>query len=74
MLRVARPGSKLIVCDETEEVVTGTYQRIPFVKRFFQKRTAPVAAPAILLPESIKDIRIRTVNHGKIYCLTFRKP
>jgi len=53
MFRVARAGSKLIVSDETEEVVTGVYQRVPFVKNFFQKRTAPVVSPTDLLPAAV---------------------
>ncbi|HVJ04356.1 MAG TPA: class I SAM-dependent methyltransferase [Candidatus Saccharimonadales bacterium] len=73
MIRVARPDSKIIVSDETEEVVAGAYQRIPFIKRFFQKRTEPVVSPVGLLPPGTKDIHFRTVNHGKLYCLTFRK-
>jgi ubiquinone/menaquinone biosynthesis C-methylase UbiE len=73
MIRVARPGSKIIVSDETEEVVAGVYQRIPFIKRFFQKRTEPVASPVGLLPPDVRDLHFRTVNHGRLYCLTFRK-
>jgi ubiquinone/menaquinone biosynthesis C-methylase UbiE len=74
MLRVARPGTRLVVSDETEETVTGIYERIPFVKRFYQQRGAPVASPAILLPEGTADIHIHTVNRGRLYSLTFRKP
>jgi ubiquinone/menaquinone biosynthesis C-methylase UbiE len=73
MLRVARPGSKLIVSDETEQVVTGIYQRIPFLNRFYRNRTALVTSPTDLLPEGANDIQCRTVNRGKLYCLTFRK-
>jgi ubiquinone/menaquinone biosynthesis C-methylase UbiE len=72
MLRVARPGSKLLVSDETEQVVAGIYQRIPFINRFFRNRTAPVASPASLLPPGANDVQFRLVNHGKLYCLTFR--
>jgi ubiquinone/menaquinone biosynthesis C-methylase UbiE len=74
MLRVARPGTKLVVSDETEEVVAGIYQRIPFVKRFFQQRTSPVVSPAGLLPEATANVSFRTVTHGRLYSLTFRKP
>jgi len=74
MLRVARPGSKLIVSDETQRVVTGIYRRIPYIKGFFQKRTTPVSSPTDLLPPNTTDVQVRTVNHDKLYCLTFRKP
>lgn len=73
MFRVARPGSKLIVSDETEEVVSGVYQRVPFIKHFFQKRTSPVVSPTDLLPAAAREVRLSTVNREKLYCLTFRK-
>jgi hypothetical protein len=73
MFRVARPGSKIIVSDETEMVVAGTYRRIPFVNRFFRERTAPVISPTDLLPAAAQGISLSTVNRGKLYCLTFRK-
>ena len=73
MFRVARQGSKIIVSDETEMVVAGTYRRIPFVNRFFRERTAPVISPTDLLPAAAQGISLSTVNRGKLYCLTFRK-
>jgi ubiquinone/menaquinone biosynthesis C-methylase UbiE len=73
MLRVARPATKIIVSDESDEVVTGLYQRIPFVNRFYRRPTAPVSSPAELLPQGTLDIQFRIVNRGKLYCLTFRK-
>jgi ubiquinone/menaquinone biosynthesis C-methylase UbiE len=73
MLRVARPGTKLIVSDETERVVAGIYRRIPFVNRFFRMRTAPVVSPEVFLPSSVRDVRLTSVNHDRLYCLTFRK-
>jgi len=73
MIRVARPGTKVIVSDETDEVVTGLYQRIPFVNRFYRRPTTPVSSPAELLPQGTLDVQFRIVNRGKLYCLTFRK-
>ena len=73
MLRVARPGTKLLVSDETEEAVTDVYERMPFVKRFFQNRKEKVESPMALLPAEATEARLRTVNRGKLYSLTFRK-
>jgi ubiquinone/menaquinone biosynthesis C-methylase UbiE len=73
MLRVARPGTKLLVSDETEEAVTDVYERMPFVKRFFQNRKEKVESPMTLLPAEATEARLRTVNRGKLYSLTFRK-
>ncbi len=73
MLRVARPSTRIVVSDETEKVVAGAYQRIPFVNRYFRKRTAPVTSPAELLPPETADVQCTLVNRDKLYCLTFRK-
>lgn len=73
MLRVAKPGTKLLVSDETEEAVTDIYERTPFVKRFFQNRKERVESPMALLPENATEATLRTVNRGKLYSLTFRK-
>jgi ubiquinone/menaquinone biosynthesis C-methylase UbiE len=73
MFRVARPGSKLVVSDETEVAVAGIYQRIPFINRFYRERIAPVISLTDLLPTAAQDVHLNTVNRGRLYCLTFRK-
>ena len=73
MLRVARPGTKLLVSDETEEAVADVYEKMPFVRRFFQNRKEKVESPMALLPAEATEARLRTVNRGKLYSLTFRK-
>ncbi len=73
MLRVAKPGTKLVVSDETEEVVSGIYEKTPFVKRFFRNRKEQVESPIALLPAEATEAKLRTVSRGKLYSLTFRK-
>jgi ubiquinone/menaquinone biosynthesis C-methylase UbiE len=73
MLRVARPGTKVIVSDETEKVVAGLYRRIPFINRFYRNRTAHVISPDRLLPSGTQDLHLTSANRNRIYCLTFRK-
>jgi len=75
MIRVAKPGTKLVIVDETEKLVKEQYQRTPFVRRYFQKRTETVAAdPRLMIPPNMEDIRCREIFEGKGYCLRFRKP
>lgn len=37
MIRVAKPGTRLMIADETEKLVKGTYGKVPVVKGYFQQ-------------------------------------
>jgi ubiquinone/menaquinone biosynthesis C-methylase UbiE len=75
MVRIAKPGSKLMIVDENEEHVKNTYENIPFIRRYFSHRTERVdgAVIASLLPQNVTDIKLKDVCHKRMYCLTFRK-
>lgn len=74
MIRVARPGSKLMVVDETESMVVNTYQKNPFSRKLYQLADRDLSVPVQLLPAGMKEIEVRYLFDQKIYCLTFRKP
>ncbi|MFH1120171.1 MAG: methyltransferase domain-containing protein [Bacteroidota bacterium] len=74
MIRVARPGSKLLVVDETESMVVNTYQKNPFSRKLYQLADRDLSVPVELLPAGMKEIEVRYFFDQKIYCLTFRKP
>jgi ubiquinone/menaquinone biosynthesis C-methylase UbiE len=74
MIRVAKPGSRLLIADETEEHVKAAYERIPIIRRFFKNRTTPVQAPLDLVPPEMQEIRLDRLWNGRFYALTFRKP
>jgi ubiquinone/menaquinone biosynthesis C-methylase UbiE len=74
MIRVARPGTKIVISDETESHVKRQYERVPFVRRYFRNRKETVSAPIELVPASMLDVRLKEFREGRIYCLTFRKP
>lgn len=73
MIRVAKPGAQLLICDETQEHVDRWYKRIPFVGRFF-RNAKPVAAPMECIPKGMKDVKLSYVWYGRLYVITFRKP
>jgi ubiquinone/menaquinone biosynthesis C-methylase UbiE len=66
MIRVARPGTKIVIADETEKasrlmaVLTGRHE--------------PVVPPFGLVPVSMKEINLKTIWNGYGYLITFRKP
>jgi hypothetical protein len=74
MIRVAKPGSMLLVEDETEEYVKSTYENIPFTSSFYKGREKPVTVPVDLVPPEMENIHVDMLKDGKFYAITFRKP
>lgn len=71
MIRVAKPGAKLYVVDETAEFVN-----LPaFVVRLIPERAISVADPPIdLVPDKMHDIGSMEIANGKFWMVSFRKP
>jgi ubiquinone/menaquinone biosynthesis C-methylase UbiE/uncharacterized membrane protein (DUF485 family) len=77
MIRVAKPGSHLLIADETEEHVQAAYERGPITSFFYKKRKEPVTPPVDLVPKEMQDVRLEILNvigKNRFYVLTFRKP
>ena len=74
MIWVAKPGTKIVIVDETEKVVRDHYQRNPTTKGYFEPGSESVRCPVDLVPEEMEEVKAREIFGGKLYCLTFRKP
>jgi len=77
MIRVARPGSKILIADETEEHVKATYERGPVTGGYFKNRKEPVTPPVDLVPPEMLETHLEilhVVGKNRFYALTFRKP
>lgn len=74
MIWVARPGTKILIVDETEKVVRNNYRRNPITRPYFRPGSEKVRCPIDLVPEEMLDVQAREIADGKLYCLTFRKP
>jgi len=76
MIRVAKPGTKIVIVDETEKVVRGDYRKNPFTRKYYQggESEAEAYCPIGLVPDAMREIQSRQIASGKLYCLTFRKP
>ena len=72
MIRVARPGSMLLIADETEDYVKQVYEKQP--GGLFKNRKQPVRPPIDLLPAEMRDVHLELLMDGLFYALTFRKP
>ena len=74
MIRVAKPGSLLMIEDETEEYVKSTYEKIPITSSLYKDRRQAVTVPIDLVPPEMEDVRVEMLKEGKFYAITFRKP
>jgi ubiquinone/menaquinone biosynthesis C-methylase UbiE len=72
MIRVAKPGSLLLISDETEKHVKSVYEKQP--GSLFKNRKEPVSAPLELLPSEMTEVHLEILRGGDTYALTFRKP
>ena len=73
MIRVAKTGTRIVIADEEEKVVKASYERIPFVRRYFQNRGEPVSAPVGLVPPEMRDLKVEKAVDEKLYILSFVK-
>src|ERR1039458_3216502 len=74
MIRVAKPGSLMLIADETEEHVKSAYERGPITSRYFKHRKEAVTAPIDLVPADMREIRLESIWSRRLCALTFRKP
>jgi ubiquinone/menaquinone biosynthesis C-methylase UbiE len=77
MIRVAKPGSRILIADETEEHVKDMYEHGPITSGFYRNRKEPVTAPVDLVPPEMLETHLellKPMGKNRFYALTFRKP
>ena len=77
MIRVARPGSRIVIADESERIAR-RIARIPGFSRPFRGKKVDVSVPVHLVPDTMEETRVDGIwkAHGQYhgYRLEFRKP
>jgi len=73
MVRVSKPGVRLVVVDETEQLAA-RHENKPFAKAFFKNRPRTIMPPAALLPNGMLEVDVREICGGDLYVLSWRKP
>lgn len=70
MIRVAKPGCKIVIVDETEELA----QKAEQISPFFRNRPAEITAPVALVPPEMLETQAKEIRNGELFLLSFRKP
>jgi ubiquinone/menaquinone biosynthesis C-methylase UbiE/uncharacterized protein YbaR (Trm112 family) len=72
MVRVAKPGTKIVIVDEWfhPQRTTGLLRRVLKLFPSFSQRTAP---PVDLVPADIEDLKVVPIWNGYGYCLELRR-
>lgn len=74
MIRVAKPGARILICDETERGAQGYEKFIPGFKGSFGGKREAIKPPLDLVPETMLERRVFDAWKGWFYCIEFRKP
>ena len=74
MIRVAKPGTKIIICDENESGAEWYEKFLPGFKNAFHGQREVVTAPIDLIPDTMLDLKQGNIWNDFMYCLEFRKP
>jgi ubiquinone/menaquinone biosynthesis C-methylase UbiE len=73
MVRVAKPGTKFVIVDETEQI-TRRYDKTPLAGAFYGDQHELAQTPVECLPPGMLEVRVKRIANGDLYCLTFRSP
>jgi ubiquinone/menaquinone biosynthesis C-methylase UbiE/uncharacterized protein YbaR (Trm112 family) len=77
MIRVARPGTRIVIADESEKIARNIHCLSGLFRRH-RGEEIDLALPVHVLPDTMEDIRVSEIwkAHGEYhgYCLEFRKP
>lgn len=74
MIRVAKPGAKILISDETEQFMKNQYEKGVVTKIHFSNRKEVVAVPVALIPDTMENVEYATFWKDKFYRFTFNKP
>ena len=74
MLRVAKPGTKILIADETNDFIDSQYKKSKLSKRFFENEKFDLSEIEQSIPETASKSETELMFNNKFYCIAFRKP
>ncbi len=74
MIRVAKPGSRILIADETDKGVRAYNTVAPGFSRRAGVEKKKIAAPVDLVPPEMREVKVTEAWNGFMYLMEFRKP
>jgi ubiquinone/menaquinone biosynthesis C-methylase UbiE/uncharacterized protein YbaR (Trm112 family) len=74
MIRVAKPGTRILIADETAKGVRAYDAFAPGFSRRAGAERQTIAAPVALVPPEMEEVKVTQAWNGFMYVLEFRKP
>jgi len=74
MIRVAKPGACILICDENEKGVRAYERLIPGFRQLARNLPHAFMATVDLIPKDMGDVNVLNLWNGWMYCINFRKP
>lgn len=74
MIRVARPGARILIADETEKGAQAYEKFIPGFRRSLAGKHVEIVPPIDLVPDTMLEKKVSDIWKGWLYCIEFVKP
>lgn len=74
MIRVARPGARVLIADEYEKGAQVYEKLFPGFAKHFDGKREGISPPLDLVPEAMLEQQIFDIWKGWFYCIEFHKP
>ena len=73
MLRVAKPGTRLMIADETQDFIESQYQKNALTKKAYADAQFDLAEIENAIPDSTRERQTHFLWDNRFYAMTFRK-
>jgi ubiquinone/menaquinone biosynthesis C-methylase UbiE len=73
MIRVAKPGTRIMIADETADYIDSQYKNSRLSKKYFKDQEFNLDSLVQFVPENVKERNVELIWENKFYILTFRK-
>lgn len=72
--RIAKPGTKIMIADETADFIRKQYRKSIFTRSYFQDSDFDLSQIENCIPDAVQEKKAQLLWDNRFYCTTFRKP
>jgi len=73
MVRVAKPGTKILISDETQDWIDNQFKKSRLSNKYFDEKHFDLSELESHIPQNVSETKLELMWENKCYCLTFRK-